>query len=147
VGSPGKGNTYTVSLAPAVLGNRKSKVGLVTMNPGRAGFSFPFLSEGVVSASALSSGTSSAGGSRVKLHDIVITKLFDKTSVRLAQALASGKGFSIVKIELGNGKILETITLSNALIASLQVSGPAHEGLPTESLTLSFTKEVIAFKK
>jgi hypothetical protein len=148
-GPPGTGNTYTVSLAPAVV-NRKSGLGQVTMDPGRGGFSFPLLSEGLVVGSSLTSGGgSSAGGARkVSLHDIIITKLVDKSSPKLFQALVSGKHFATVKIELAKaGKVYLRITLSSVVIASLQQNGHGGDKPPSESITLNFTKMEIAYKK
>jgi hypothetical protein len=144
-GSPGTGNQYSITLAPAVV-NTTAKLGQVTMDPGRSGFSFPFISEAFVTASKFSSGTGS-GARKATLHDILITKAVDSNSVKLAQAAVSGKSFSTVTIELGKATKYEKITLSNVLVASWQQSGLAHIGKPAETLTLNFTKLQIAFKK
>jgi hypothetical protein len=148
-GPAGTGNNYTVALAPAGVVNRKSALGQVTMDPGRAGFSFPLLSEGLVVGSALSSGAGSSGGGarKVSLHDILITKLVDKSSPKLFHALVSGKHFSTVKIELAKaGKVYERITLSSVLVASLQQSRQAGGVQVSESLTFNFSKIEIAYK-
>ncbi len=146
VGSPGTGNSYTVSLAPGPPGNRAPALGQVIVGSGRAGFSFPFLSEALVVASRFSSGAG-AGSRRVALHDIQITKLIDKSSPKLFQAAVTGTHFSTVKIVLAKaGKVFETIKLSQVVVASVQLSGQAGGKTPSESVTLNFTKVEIAYK-
>jgi type VI secretion system secreted protein Hcp len=100
-----------------------------------------------VVASGFSSGAG-AGSGRVGLHDIQITKLIDKSSPKLFQALVSGKHFSTVKIELAKkGKVYETIKLSSVVVASLQQSGHGGDKPPSESVTLNFAKMEIAYKQ
>jgi type VI secretion system secreted protein Hcp len=135
-----------VSLAPAPLGNRTAALGLVIMGSGRSGFNFPFVSQALVVASGFSSGAG-AGSRRVALHDIQITKLIDKSSPKLFHAAVTGTHFSTVKIVLAKaGKVFETITLSQVVVASVREGGRTGSEPPSESVTLNFTKMEIAYK-
>ena len=86
-----------------------------------------------------------AASGRVNVHDIVITKNVDKTSVKLLQACAQGKHFdhAVLTVSRGNGKgSVEylKITMEDVVITSYQTSGHSGDPLPTDQVSLSFAK-------
>ena len=92
-------------------------------------------------------------GGRVSMTDITLTKAFDKASVQLLSAAATGKIFKTATISwsksTGNKTPEDflTITLTGVLITSVQQSSSrAGEGLGTETVSLSFDKVSMDYK-
>jgi type VI secretion system Hcp family effector len=80
------------------------------------------------------------------LHDIVLTRPLDKSSVKLAEACAKGTFFDKVEIHLST-QVKEQeepylkYVLENVIITSYNFSGTAAGNpQPMESITLNFTK-------
>jgi type VI secretion system secreted protein Hcp len=81
---------------------------------------------------------------------ISITKSMDLASTGIFQACIAGTNLPTVKIftlqeESGKFDVFYTITLTNALIESYQVSTGGQ--VPSESLTLTFSKIELAYKQ
>jgi type VI secretion system secreted protein Hcp len=101
---------------------------------------------------ASQSGTMAFGGGggagKVNFQDISVMKRFDKSSPNLWQSCASGK--HIAKATLYCRKAGEkqqeylTITFTDLLVSSVQVSASSEE--PTESLSLNFSKAEMEYK-
>lgn len=77
------------------------------------------------------------------------TKLMDKTSTTFAQCCASATDLGIVTIKLlqeSSAGFLELMSyeLENALVASYSVGGGG--GIPTENISISFTKITANYK-
>ena len=92
-------------------------------------------------------------GGRVSMTEITLTKFFDKASVQLLKAAATGQIFKTAKITWSKstgGKTPEdflTITLTGALITSIQQnSSRTGEGMGTETIALSFDKVSMDYK-
>ena len=100
------------------------------------------------SSSALQGG--GAGSGKSVPGDLVATKKNDKSSPRLAQAVAMGDHFksAILTVRKAGGTQQEylTITLSDVFISSFQAGGSGN-GLPMESLSLNYSKMVQEYKE
>jgi type VI secretion system Hcp family effector len=78
------------------------------------------------------------------VEDVVLTKEFDKSSPKLAEAVLSGKVFPKVEIHstATYGEARATYLkyeLKNVMVSSYQTSGASSgDALPTESLSLNF---------
>ncbi|HTQ42610.1 MAG TPA: type VI secretion system tube protein Hcp [Polyangiaceae bacterium] len=87
-----------------------------------------------------------AASERANVSEIHITKKQDKSSNALALALSNGTHFKTVIIEMrkAGGDPLNAkyyrITLTNALVSSHSFSSAGGGAVPTESMTLNFTK-------
>ena len=92
-------------------------------------------------------------GGRVSMTEITLTKAFDKASVQLLSAAATGKIFKTATISWSKStgrktpEDFMTITLTGVLITSVQQSSSrAGEGLGTETVSLSFDKVQLDYK-
>src|SRR5208282_2486942 len=100
-----------------------------------------------VSNSLVNTQSGGIKGGKVSMSEVTVTKYFDKASVQLLKASASGQILATAKITWSKstgGKKPEdfiTITLSGVLITSVQQSSTrGGTGMGTESITLSFQK-------
>jgi hypothetical protein len=142
------GRVITVGGSPLTINpppvRRRKPVGAVALGLSQGSpMSFDILSFSFGAASAHGAG---GGGGAGKLPEITITKSQDKSSAKLAEFCATGKHFPKVTLALrkAGGRPYLTVTLTDVLISSYQVSKEAGGERPTESLTLNFTK--ISFK-
>ena len=98
--------------------------------------------------SPLPAGGSGAGKSVPA--DFVATKKTDKSTPRLAQAVALGDRFksAVLTVRKAGGTQQEylTITLSDVLISSYQAAGAGNGALPMESVALKYSKMVQEYK-
>ena len=87
----------------------------------------------------ISSGGTGKSAGKVTTSDIQVTKVLDKSSPKLFEAVSTGKHFKKVYIEMfktGSSSPYYEITLDDALIASDQVDNSQN---PEETLTLDFS--------
>ena len=97
------------------------------------------------------SGHAGGGAGKVSVHDLSLTKYVDKSSPDLMLACASGKHFP--KIELTMRKPGEAAqdylkyTFENVVCASYQVGGSSSDPIPTESISMNFTKVLVEYKE
>ena len=100
-------------------------------------------------SSALLSGGSGSGKSVP--GDFLCTKRQDKSSPRLAQAVAMGDHFksAVITIRKAGGTQQEylVITLNDVYISSFQSSGTGNGVLPVESLSLNYAQMVQEYKE
>ncbi len=85
-----------------------------------------------------------------EVSSISITKAMDLSSTGIFQACIAGTNLTTVKLyilqeEGGKFDLFYSITLTNALIESYQVSTSGH--VPSESLSITFTKIELAYKQ
>jgi type VI secretion system secreted protein Hcp len=101
------------------------------------------------SSSALQGG--GAGSGKSVPGDFTATKKNDKSSPRLAQAVAMGDHFksAIITVRKAGGTQQEylTITLSDVFISSYQSGGSGNGSLPMESFSLNYSKMVTEYKE
>lgn len=84
-----------------------------------------------------SSSTARARGAAV-FGDFVITKTLDKSSPKLAEAIATGQVFPKVDIQLAAGSgVYLSYELKNVMITSYSIGGDADDR-PTEQISLNF---------
>lgn len=88
----------------------------------------------------------------VILDDLQVSKLLDKSSPKIAEAVCSGKVFPKVEIELtasytDAGRVTYyRYELKNVLVSSYQVSGTAQsEEVPSESFSLNFEEIKVTY--
>jgi type VI secretion system secreted protein Hcp len=102
---------------------------------------------GVSNVSATASGAG-AGTGKVKVSSVTITKQVDSTSPLLFAACVKGTHYATVTLAvrkaggspgLAAGDSMQ-IVLSNAFVSSYSMSGGGGDEVPTESITLNFTK-------
>ena len=101
-------------------------------------------------SSALLSGGSGSGKSVP--GDFLCTKRQDKSSPRLAQAVAMGDHFksAVITVRKSGAAAQQeylTITLSDVYIAQFQSSGQGNGVLPMESLSLNYAQMVQEYKE
>jgi type VI secretion system secreted protein Hcp len=91
-----------------------------------------------------------AGIAKVQVQDFHFTKYFDKASPKLFEACATGKHTPKVVLTCrkagGSQQEYLKVTLSEAIVSSIQNSGAGGDSLPTESVTLNFSKIEIEYK-
>jgi type VI secretion system secreted protein Hcp len=91
-----------------------------------------------------------AGVGKVQVHDFVFSKHYDKSSPKLFEACATGKHDAkltlICRKAGGAQQEYLKVTLSEAMISSVQDSGSGGESLPSESVTVNFSKIEIEYK-
>lgn len=84
------------------------------------------------------------GAGKVSMSDLVITKDVDKSTPKLALACATGEHISqaTLTVRRAGGEQQEyfEITLTDCLVTSYQMSGADGGGVPSESLSLNYTK-------
>ncbi len=103
---------------------------------------------------ATQAGTSGIGGGagsgKVQLHDFQVTKHFDKASPKLFEACATGKHTPKVVLTCrkagGTQQEYLKYTFSEVLISSISQSGSGSEVLPTENVSMNFSKIEIEYK-
>jgi len=107
----------------------------------------------VVSNSPINTKDGAIKGGRVSMTEISLTKAFDKASVLLVKAAATGQTFKTAKITWSKstgGKTPEDffiITLTGALITSVQQNSTrSGQWVGTETITLSFDKISMDYK-
>ncbi len=84
------------------------------------------------------------GGEACHHSDVNLTKVIDKTSPLLLAYCSSGKVFSKAEIECNEeAELLMKMTLTNAAISNVSLGGSTG-GVPSENISLSFSK--IAWK-
>lgn len=106
------------------------------------------------SLGATQAGTAGIGGGsgsgKVQLHDFQVTKYFDKASPKLFEACATGKHTPkvVVVCRKAGGTQQEYLkyTFSDVLISSITHSGSGSEVLPTENLSLNYSKIEMEYK-
>jgi type VI secretion system secreted protein Hcp len=95
-------------------------------------------------------GGGGAGAGKSMPGDVVFTKKIDKSSPRLAQAVAQGDHFkgAIVTIRKSGGTQQEylTLTLNDCYISSYSTSGSGN-GVPMESFSMNYAKMVSEYKE
>jgi type VI secretion system secreted protein Hcp len=100
-------------------------------------------------ASALQGGGAGAGKSVPR--DFTATKRIDKSTPRLAQAVAMGDHFksAIITVRKAGGTQQEylTITLNEVFISSYQGGGAGGSSQPMESISLNYSKLVQEYKE
>ncbi len=131
----GTGNTYTFVSPPPKPSGNKLTIQIDSMTVPLLSYSFANTNQ--------SGGTGGASG-RAQLHDITITKKFDKSSAKLFQACSSGKHFQTVVITVrkaggSHGEFLR-YTFRTVFIRSAQTIGSGGKATPSESLTLNYSK-------
>ncbi|MFZ0040262.1 MAG: type VI secretion system tube protein Hcp [Solirubrobacteraceae bacterium] len=134
-GSAGSGVTSTFLVTPPPITSRSKPVGQAAV--GGLNFSVLDYSQGSASTPA-----TAAGGGKVTVHDITITKQVDKASPSLFQACATGKHFPKVTLSLrkasGSRSFLH-VTMQDVVISSLQNESAADKAsTPTESVTFNY---------
>lgn len=91
-----------------------------------------------------------SGVGKVQVHDLQFSKFYGKDSPKLFEACAIGKHTPKVVLTCrkagGSQQEYLKVTLSNVLVSSIQTSSSGGESLPTESVTLSFSKIEIEYK-
>ena len=103
---------------------------------------------------ATQAGSSGIGGGagigKAQFQDLHVTKYVDKATPKLLEALATGKHTAKVVLvcRKAGGEQHEYLqwTLSEVLISSLQISGSGSEAIPSESLTMNFSKIEVEYK-
>jgi type VI secretion system secreted protein Hcp len=106
-----------------------------------------------VSNSPVNTASGAIKGGKVSMTEVTVTKPFDKASVQLLKASATGQIFKTAKITWSKstgGKKPEdfiTITLIGVLVSSVQqTSERGGEGMGTETVTLSFDSVTVDYK-
>ncbi|MGD1101859.1 MAG: type VI secretion system tube protein Hcp [Terriglobia bacterium] len=106
-----------------------------------------------VSNSPVNTKDGATKGGRVSMTEITVTKFFDKASVQLVKAAATGQILKTAKISWSKStgdKAPEdflTITLAGVLITSVQQSSSrSGEGMGSETVTLAFDKISMDYK-
>lgn len=91
-----------------------------------------------------------AGVGKVQVQDFHFSKYYDKSSPKLFEACATGKHDAklVLTCRKAGGAQQEylKVTLSEAIISSIQDSGTGGETLPTENVTVNFSKIEIEYK-
>jgi type VI secretion system Hcp family effector len=132
------GSSHGVTISsPPVTGTSKP-IGTVTLDLGGSTLSFKLLSYGL----ATGQGGGGVAG-RAAIHEIVITKLLDKASTRLARYCATGKHIAkgtIVVRKAGRDQHFVVINLNSVVVSSYDTSSGGASQTPVESVSLNFTK-------
>jgi type VI secretion system secreted protein Hcp len=105
---------------------------------------------GVSNASSMLHGTGGGAGKSVP-GDFHASKKNDKSTARLAQAVAMGDHFKTAIITVRKAGTTQqeylTITLSDVYISSWSANGSGNGALPMESLSLNYAKMVQEYKE
>jgi type VI secretion system secreted protein Hcp len=91
------------------------------------------------------------GAGKAEPQPFMLTKKNDKSTPRLAQAVAMGDHFkaAIITVRKAGGAQQEylTITLNDVYISSYQVGGSGNGQLPMETCSLNYSKIVQEYKE
>jgi type VI secretion system secreted protein Hcp len=91
-----------------------------------------------------------SGVGKVQVHDFQLSKYFDKASPKLFEACATGKHTAKVVLTCrkagGNQQEYLKITMSEVIVSSISDAGSGGDSLPTESVTLNFSKIEVEYK-
>jgi len=91
-----------------------------------------------------------SGIGKVQVHDFHFSKYMDKASPKLFEFCATGKHTPKVVLTCrkagGDQQEYLIVTLSEVIVSSIQNSGSGGDSLPTESVTLNFSKIEISYK-
>ena len=91
-----------------------------------------------------------SGVGKVQVHDFQFAKYFDKASPKLFEACATGKHTPKVVLTCrkagGAQQEYLKVTFSEVIVSSIQNSGSGGDALPTESVSLNFSKIEIEYK-
>ena len=102
------------------------------------------------SSSVLPGQGGGAGAGKSVPGNFTATKKTDKSTPRLAQAVATGDHFksAIITVRKAGGMQQDylTITLSEVLISQYQAAGSGNAALPMESISLNYAKMVQEYK-
>ncbi|MEM9828596.1 MAG: type VI secretion system tube protein Hcp [Planctomycetota bacterium] len=108
-------------------------------------------SQGVHQPGGNATGTARRRGD-VVLDDIAVSKLLDKSSPKIAEAVCKGKVFPKVEIELtasytDSGRVTYyRYELKNVLVTSYNVAGAAQsEDVPSEDFSLNFEEITVTY--
>jgi type VI secretion system secreted protein Hcp len=89
-------------------------------------------------------GSAGGGAGKVSMQDLSLVRRLDKASPQLMLACATGKHFpeAVLVCRKSGDPAVEyyKITLSDVLVSSVQTGGSAGDTVPTESVSLNFTK-------
>ena len=101
---------------------------------------------GVKQSATLTGG--GAGAGKAEISDFTVVKHFDKSSVELAHATATGQHFKFAELTVrrSGGAQLEYLTykLEDLLVSSVSTSG-SGSGRPVETISLNFAKIEITY--
>jgi len=91
-----------------------------------------------------------SGASKVQVHDIHVTKQVDKSSPNLFINCCSGKHIptAVITVRKAGEKPQDymTITMSEVFVSSYSETGHEGGGIPTESVSLNFSKIKYEYK-
>jgi type VI secretion system secreted protein Hcp len=91
-----------------------------------------------------------SGVGKVQVHDFTFSKYYDKSSVKLFEACAVGKHTPKVTLVCrkagGTQQEYLKISLSEVIVSSITSSGSGGDALPTESVSLHFSKIELEYK-
>lgn len=91
-----------------------------------------------------------SGVGKVQVHDFQFSKYYDKASPKLFESCATGKHTAKVVLTCrkagGSQQEYLKVTLSEVIVSSIQDSGSGADSLPTESVTLNFSKIEVEYK-
>ncbi len=145
-GPPGRGTTnYSINLVPPLVKSKAPPAGKSTIGTGRDAIAFDLLSYSFA-------GNIGGGGGKGGVHEVSITKLLDKNSVKLLQAADSGDHFKSARLVItkkggGNLPYLE-IDLTGVEVAGVQLgSGGGGDKLLVETVTLKFANSTSKYYK
>lgn len=145
------------TVQPHLLGAGTFAIMMITSIPGETtsvghknGIDVLSFSWGTTSASHMLTGVGLTPG-RVTFNSLTILKRIDKASPLLFLSSASGANLGTVTLYLESptldGKIFDagSIALANTRVASFQFSSNTSAEVPTETITLNFTKIVYTY--
>lgn len=92
-----------------------------------------------------------AGAAKVQRQDLSLTKKFDKSSPVLMIACATGQHFkqAVLSIRKAGGDQQDYLkmTMDELIVSSYNTNAGSGELIPTESVTLNFTKLEMSYKE
>lgn len=92
-----------------------------------------------------------AGAAKVQKQDFAFMKKFDKSSPKLMIACATGEHFksAVLTVRKAGGDQHDylKITMEDLLVSSYQTNGGGGDAIPTESVTLNFSKLEMSYKE
>ena len=113
---------------------------------GTNAFSVLAWSWGASNPVTIGTGGGGSGAGKASVSDLSVTKMFDQCSPALFGGVVTGKHFNTLTLtqDDSNGNVVLTVTLSDVLVSSWQMSGSVNEAFPTESVSFAFAKVCIA---